>query len=130
MQPPPKLTQILPRVHWRPPPPGFVKVNVDGAVFSKENRSGVGIVIRNREGLVLASQSQQLHQAYSTGEIEALTAHRGLQFATKLGFGSVVLEGDSQVLMSALQQEKEFLTLDGLLIEDVRFYSRLFNQLS
>lgn len=83
MQPPPKLPQILPRVRWRPPPPGFVKVNVDGAVFSKENRPGVGIVIRNREELVLASQSQQLHQAYSTGEIEALTAHRGLQFASK-----------------------------------------------
>lgn len=41
-----------------------------------------------------------------------------------------MLEGDSQVLMSALQQEKEFLTLDGLLIEDVRLYSRIFNQLS
>ena len=49
---------ILPQVCWRPPPHGFVKVNVDGAVFSKENRSDVGVVIQNREGLVLASQSQ------------------------------------------------------------------------
>ena len=64
-------------------------------LFSKENRSGVGVVIQNREGLVLASQSQQLHHAYSLGEIEALAAHRGLQFATELGFENVVLEGVS-----------------------------------
>ena len=64
-------------------------------MFSKENRSGVVVVIQNSEGLVLAPQSQQLHQAYSPGEIEALVAHKGLQFATELGFENVVLEGDS-----------------------------------
>uniref|UniRef100_A0A7N2MBL1 Uncharacterized protein n=1 Tax=Quercus lobata TaxID=97700 RepID=A0A7N2MBL1_QUELO len=45
-------------------------------VFGQENRSDVGVVIQNREGLVLASQSQQLHLAYSPSEIEALAAHR------------------------------------------------------
>lgn len=78
---------------------------------------------------MLASKSQQLHHAYSPGEIEALAAHRGLQFATELGFGNVMLEGDSQVLMFALQQEKAILTSDGSLIEDVCLCSRFFNQL-
>lgn len=78
---------------------------------------------------MLASQSQQLHHAYSPGEIEALAALRGLQFATESGFENVVLEGDSQVLMFALQQEKAILTSDGLLIEDVCLCSRFFNQL-
>ncbi|XP_075663672.1 uncharacterized protein LOC142633331 [Castanea sativa] len=103
MQPPPKPPPILTRVCWRPPPPGFVKVNFDEVVFSEENKAGAGIVIRNREGFVLSSQSQQLNQAYSPSAIEAIATHTGLQLATKLGFTQAVLEGDSLTLMSSQQ---------------------------
>ena len=47
-----------PRIVWKPPSTNMLKINFDGAVFRKENRSGVGVVIRNFEGLVLASLSQ------------------------------------------------------------------------
>lgn len=56
-----QIPQIPPRVPhrccWSPPPPGFVKINVNGAVFSDTNSVGVSTVIRNREGLVMASQT-------------------------------------------------------------------------
>ena len=39
-----------------PPPPGFVKINFDEAVFFEENKACAGIVIRNGEGFVLVSQ--------------------------------------------------------------------------
>lgn len=35
---------------WKPPSKDFVKVNVDGAVFANEDKSGIGIVIRNHDG--------------------------------------------------------------------------------
>lgn len=60
------------------PPLGFVKINFDGAVFSKENKSGASIVIWNREGFMLASQSRQFNQAYSPSAIEAVAAHTDL----------------------------------------------------
>jgi len=42
---------------WRPPDQDYVKINFDGALFSKENQAGIGVVIRNEAGLVLASLS-------------------------------------------------------------------------
>ena len=40
---------------WRAPQTGFVKVNFDGALFGDSNKSVVGIVIRDNNGVVLAS---------------------------------------------------------------------------
>ena len=71
-------------------------------MFLEENKSNVGTIIRNSEGLVLASLSQQLDQAFCPSGIEALAAHKGLQLASELGFGRVTLEGDAQVLKSTL----------------------------
>ena len=74
-------------------------------MFLEENKSGIGIVIQNNEGLVLASLFQQLDQAICPSGIEALAAHRGLQLASELGFGQVTLEGNAQVLKSTLQNK-------------------------
>ena len=43
----------------------------DGAIFSVENKSGLGIVIHDSAGLVIASCTQLLPQAYLTFEVEA-----------------------------------------------------------
>ena len=45
---------------WRARQGGFVKVNFDGAVFGDSNKSGVGVVIRDNNGDVLASFSEKI----------------------------------------------------------------------
>lgn len=45
---------------WTAPDPGVVKLNVDAAVNSKENRIGVGVVARNDKGAVLLAASKTL----------------------------------------------------------------------
>ena len=42
-----------------------MKINFGGAVFSNANAVGIGMVIRNNSGQVIASCSQQLSQAYN-----------------------------------------------------------------
>ena len=59
-----------------------MKINLDGAVFSNENKSGINVVIRDCSGLVLASCSKIVQQAYNSSEIEALAATTALSFAT------------------------------------------------
>ena len=53
-----KVPRMARSVRWRLPPNGSVKVNFDGALFSKENVAGLGIIIRDDHGLVLAALSQ------------------------------------------------------------------------
>ena len=71
---------------WSSPQDGLVKINFDRAIFSESNQSGVGVVIRDNNGAVLASCSEKIHQAYKPDKVEALTALKAVTFAHELGF--------------------------------------------
>ena len=46
---------------WTAPPNGFVKINFDGANAESSRMSGVGVVIQDSEGVVLASCAEKLN---------------------------------------------------------------------
>uniref|UniRef100_A0A7N2MU32 Reverse transcriptase domain-containing protein n=1 Tax=Quercus lobata TaxID=97700 RepID=A0A7N2MU32_QUELO len=115
--------------HWRPPPREVVKVNFDGATCSQEKTSGVGVVVRDMNGLVLASCAKRIHQSVKAMEIEAMAAATALTFAKDLGFQRLILEGDSLEVIQALLERTETLTPTGLLLEDVRSLSQNFDLL-
>ena len=80
---------------WRPPPSGLVKINFDGAVFAKENKSGARVGVRNEEGYMIASCTKKLQAAYNGGEVETISAVVALSFASEIGIKRAILEGDS-----------------------------------
>ena len=59
---------------WQPPQSDWMKIIFDGATFSTENKFGISVVIRDNLGLVIASCSKLLPQAYHASEVEALAA--------------------------------------------------------
>lgn len=109
-----------PQDRWQPLPSDFVKINFNDAIFAKENKSGIVVVVHDAQGSMLAL-SQQLSQVYSPLEIEVKGVAIALQFVADLWFAQVILEGDSQVLMLALINNSMFLSTNGLFIEDVCF---------
>ena len=62
-------------------------------------------MIRNNRGLVIASCSLVLHQEFNSNKIEAMAATKALSFAAELGLSDAVLEGDSMVIIKALEEE-------------------------
>ena len=80
---------------WTPPDEEYYKVNFDGALFQANDCAGLGVVIRNGEGQVMASLSQNIPLPSTVIEVEALAARRALILAQEIGFTRVVLEGDS-----------------------------------
>ena len=44
---------------WRSPQAGLVKINFDGAILSESNKTGIGVVILDNNGAVLASCSKK-----------------------------------------------------------------------
>lgn len=91
-----------------------------------DQASGIGVVLSDENGLVLASLAQQLPHLYTPLITEAKAASRALKFAAELGFNRVILEGDYQVLVKALKEDRMFLCTNGLFIEDVLFYASFF----
>ncbi|XP_075655031.1 uncharacterized protein LOC142625226 [Castanea sativa] len=92
--------------HWKPPPSELYKINFDGAIFPHDKKSGVGVVIRDHRGRVIASCSKLVHQQLSSNEIEAFAAGWALSFALDVGVKRAILEGDSLSVIKGLMEER------------------------
>ena len=77
---------------WLPPTAGSVKMNYDGAMFRESDNAGIGVVIRDSEGQVLATLSKQLVKPPSMEILELLAARQAVKFTAELGYaqGNVV----------------------------------------
>lgn len=68
-------------VCWSPPISPMVKVNFDGAVFKDLGEVGIGFVVHDSQGLVLASMSEKVLLPQSVTDVEAKVAVRAINFA-------------------------------------------------
>lgn len=99
------------------------KINFDGALFQADNCAGIRVVIRNGNGQVMMSLSQQIPLPSTVIEVEALVARKALVLAQKTSFTQVVLEGDSQTLITALKTGSHTLAHFGHLVQDIWYSS-------
>ena len=107
----------------------MLKINFNGALFTEDKKSGIGVIIRNSQGLILASLSQLLPHDYTIAEVEALAAVTALQFARELDILEVVLEGDSEIIITTLTDEHYPLTTYDLILQDANLLFMSFTQL-
>ena len=78
---------------WSPPNASVFKVNVDEVVFTEQRKLGVGVVIRNCEGLFMGALSMKLNQHLGSLEVEAKTYELGIMFAKIWDFMRLFLRG-------------------------------------
>lgn len=81
---------------------GWVKVNVD-AGESGEVRYGLGVVIRDCTGGLLACATQQGREKWEAKIAEAKAMVLGMQVSKELGMHNVVVESDCLGLVEALR---------------------------
>ena len=87
------------RVTWIPPPANSLKINFDGALFKDINKVGLGVIIRDNHGQVLASLSEQIQLPCSSNLVEAIATARAISFAHDLSLSNYILEGDSDMVI-------------------------------
>ena len=90
-------------------------MNYNGAIFQEQGKASIGVVIRNSEGEVMASLSQQIPLPTTVAQVEALAAHRAVEIARELGFPRITIEGDSESICKDLLNPSPSLALHGLL---------------
>jgi ribonuclease HI len=124
------LVNQLPRpapprcLRWSPPPPGYVKVNYDGAVFLETMEASLGVVIRDELGRPMVSLSQKVPFPGSSTAVEALALRRAMFLAIEMGFYSVIVEGDSEMLVRAVTSLGGSATVYGHVVEDVQYLTQ------
>ena len=90
--PPTPLAIPKPKARWKPPDARFVKINFNGAIFRTENKSRIGVVVRNHTYAILASLSQSLSTALQPAKIEAVVAARALEFGQEISISEADYE--------------------------------------
>ena len=112
---PPSLNPIS----WRPPSPNRFKLNFDAAIFKDEEASGFGAIIQNECGEVLAAFSGKGPPVDCSEEAEILACRRAVEFTLECGFREMVVEGDNQSVMTALERKTNLSSRVGHILPDM-----------
>ena len=90
-------------------------------MFNELSATGVGVVIRNGDGQVMAAMASRGPAVMDSEEAEVLACRRALEFAIDAGFADLVVEGDnSNVLRSIISAQPDWSRL-GNIYDDVRY---------
>ena len=125
----PSPTPIRSLTKWEPPPLDWVKINFDGATFQAKDAAGLGVIIRNDHGLVMAALTQVIPLPISVEMVEVLAARRALSFAHELGFDHIILEGDSDTAIRAMMNGSFSSASFGHILADIKVLSSHFRHL-
>lgn len=91
---------------WKWPPSGFLKLNFDGASRGNPGPADIGGVLRNSEGEIRYIYSRALGEG-TNNEMEFAALEQGLRILQKFQAGAVVVEGDSQLEITAARRMYE-----------------------
>jgi ribonuclease HI/exonuclease III len=105
---------------WQPPLVGRYKVNWDVAVDNALQRIGVGVLVRDYQGLVHAALCKTIHSCYVPVVAEAIGALIAAEFSRDLGIQDIVLEGDALLVVKAIKDSGPQWNLYGHIVEDIR----------
>ena len=93
-------------VGWLAPPLGYFKVNVDGASPLDGNGiSGVGAIVRNNEGKVVAALCKALPSVYSAEWTELFALEQGIFLAQQMAISKFIFESDAALAIQAISQD-------------------------
>ena len=106
---------------WCPSDLDLVKVNFDGAMFNERDEAGIGVIIRNPRGKVMATLSEKIQKPPSAEILELLVAKKAVRFSLETGFNKSVFEGDSELVIKSLRHGGYENSLGGHLIKDILF---------
>lgn len=99
---------------------GMVKVNWDAAIDILPKRMGVGTIIRNAEGTIMAIMCTTVPFITDPTVTEAVALWKVASFCLELGFQRLHLEGDALEIVQTLQQRDSCFSRYGQLIDDTR----------
>ncbi|XP_015388122.1 uncharacterized protein LOC107178012 [Citrus sinensis] len=115
---------------WNPPPSGWFKINVDAAMNVKDQMAGLGVIIRNSKGEVVAAAVQKSCFQLSSTHMEAEAVILGIKSAQRAEFSLMIIETDSQEVVDLTLSKKVSITETSWIIADIQESIQSSNQFS
>ena len=115
---------------WKPPPISRYKMNIGLHVINGQRGVGVGFLIRNSQGLVIAAQSMKIHEGSDSVQRHAWAVLHAIQFAYVIGIRCVEMELGCYELVDLLQSNGPCLAPIGNLVDDILAWKDSFEFLN
>ncbi|KAF5481456.1 hypothetical protein F2P56_002104 [Juglans regia] len=116
-----RLPQQITEVEWRPPADPFYKLHFDAAFDSEKRLMGIGILVRNSRGEMLAVVSAPKSHICPAFSAECYALLRSIKLCQELCLYQVVLEGDAKAVVDSVNGYNNSHSWQGLLIDDIQF---------
>ena len=104
---------------WRAPVMGWYKANWDVGIDRANERLGVGIVVRNSEGLVMGAKSITKPGLFYPTSAEAVGAPIDARFCKDLDIQDLILEGDALLVVKEISNAEGSGTRFGHIVADI-----------
>uniref|UniRef100_A0A2N9FI47 CCHC-type domain-containing protein n=1 Tax=Fagus sylvatica TaxID=28930 RepID=A0A2N9FI47_FAGSY len=112
-------SEILRASRWRPPDQGFYKLNMGFSVDPVLKLVGMGSLIRDSDGSVMATMYQKLVLCDDTLQLQATVVLAAVKFAFHVGFRSLDVDMSYNELYYLLQSDGPCLASIGALVDDI-----------
>uniref|UniRef100_A0A803PK25 RNase H type-1 domain-containing protein n=1 Tax=Cannabis sativa TaxID=3483 RepID=A0A803PK25_CANSA len=108
------------KIAWMPPKGNLLKMNIDVAANFHDKILGIGAVVRNNKGEVIAAFSKRVQGCFRSDEMEAKALFHSLNWATQQQLLITHVETDALRVSSALNSPHGDVSCYSDLIVDVR----------
>jgi hypothetical protein len=105
---------------WSAPRPDYVKINWNAALDHMKKLMGVGVVVRDCTGGVVATQCSTRPYINDSTVAEALAFWTAANLRHQLGLVEAILEGDSLEIVNAVAKEGEVWSNYGPVVEEAK----------
>ena len=105
---------------WQPPEGQVYKLNFNAAIFADLPASGIGVIIRNDRGQVMAALSSKGGAVQDSEVAEVLACRKALEFALDADFSNLIVEGDNTTVMNSITLAQSDLSCLGNIYDDIR----------
>ncbi|XP_024041104.1 uncharacterized protein LOC112098855 isoform X3 [Citrus clementina] len=118
--------QVVPSQHnnnqqvWNPPPIGWYKVNVDAAIQMADSKAGLGVVVRDSSGKILAAAVQSTGFRGDVACMEAEAVLFGIQVACQAKCDPIIIESDSLEVVELSLQRKSSMAEICWAVEEIQ----------
>jgi ribonuclease HI len=118
--------ETRPQNRWIAPSPGWVKINWNASIDKKKGCIGLGAIIRDSAGNVLAAHGIVREGLSDPTTTEALGVILAIPLGRNRGLRMIQVEGDAKLIVEAVNSGNEDSSMRGHLIADIRVFLRDF----